>query len=66
MGMGGFGIDWYIIKNSRKMNNSPFESHLFGALDTVISGRTKNVLHDRNRTFSTQLFSCRYFSGKFS
>ena len=48
------------------MNNSRFESHLFGALDTVLSDRKKNVLHDRNRTFSTQLFSCRYFSGKLS
>ena len=49
------------------MNNSPFESHFFGALDTVLSdNKKKNVLHDRNWTFSTQLFSCRYFGGKFS
>ena len=27
---------------------------------------TKNILHDKNRTFSTRVFSCRFFSSRFS
>ena len=27
---------------------------------------TKNVLHDKNRTFSMRVFSCRFFSSRFS
>ena len=27
---------------------------------------TKNVLHDKNRTFSTRVFTCRFFSSRFS
>ena len=27
---------------------------------------TKNVLHDKNRTFSMRVFSCRFFSNRFS
>ena len=26
---------------------------------------TKNVIHDKNRTFSTRVFSCRFFSSRF-
>ena len=26
---------------------------------------TKNVLHDKNRTFSTRVFTCRFFSSRF-
>ena len=28
--------------------------------------RTKNILHDKNQTFSTRVFTCRFFSSKFS
>ena len=28
--------------------------------------RTKNILHDKNRTFSTRIFTCRFFSSRFS
>ena len=27
--------------------------------------RTKNILHDKNRTFSTRVFTCRFFSSRF-
>ena len=27
---------------------------------------TKNILHDKNRTFSTRVFTCRFFSSRFS
>ena len=41
---------------------SPFQSHFVGALNTVLSKKKKNVIHDKNRTFSTRVFSCRFFS----
>ena len=27
---------------------------------------TKNIFHDKNRTFSTRVFTCRFFSSRFS
>ena len=41
------------------------KSHFFGALNTLKYFPTKNVLHDRIRTVSTQVFSCRFFSSRF-
>ena len=32
----------------------------------MVPGGLKNVLHDKNWTFSTQVFSCRFFSSRFS
>ena len=40
---------------------SPFQSHFVGALNTVLS-KKKKVIHDKNRTFSTRVFSCRFLS----
>ena len=41
------------------------KSHFFGALNTLKYFPTKNVLHDRFRTVSMQVFSCRFFSSRF-
>ena len=36
-----------------------------GALNTVLSYK-KNIRHDKNRTFSTRVFTRRFFSSRFS
>ena len=56
-------IWWRQIENSRKVPVL-FKGHFVGALNTDFP--TKNVLHDKNRTFSTRVFSCRFFSSRFS
>ena len=42
---------------TRALSYSPFKSHFVGALNTVLS---------YNRTFSTRVFTFRFFSSRFS
>ena len=50
-----------LIQGYQKLaqNYNPFKSHFVNALNTVLFYK-KNVLHDKNRTFSMQVFSCRF------
>ena len=55
-------IWWWKIENSRKV------TVLLKAISLVLwipYSPTKNVLHDKNWTFSTRIGSCRFFSSRF-
>ena len=49
---------------TRALSYSPFKSHFVGALNTVLS--YKNILHEKNQKDSTGVFTCRFFSRRFS
>ena len=47
-------------------SSSSFFSCVFLKWSAMVPGGLKNVLHYKNWTFSTQVFSCRFFSSRFS